>query len=246
MNPRNAVKRSIERMPVGLKAGIRRRYYRRQARRPGFGPEEPEMALVNELLHPGDWMLDVGAYVGHYTIPASRRVGKAGRVIAVEPLPENFEILTSNVVAAGCRNVTLLNIAASREDRVVRMSTPSWQDGLPAPSRTQVGLNAGGTEVLAYALDSMARVGRNRIRLVKVDVEGHEGEVLEGMLEVLAEARPAIVVEASGNHRSRGVEALGYRTVHLRGSPNVIYARGEDLRRLEEMGTARPLQDHHR
>lgn len=234
MRPRAIVKRSIERMPREVRREIRRLYYRHHARRNGFGPGEPEVKLVSRLLQPGDWVLDIGAYVGHYTIPAAREVGGLGRVISVEPLLDNFEILTSNVAAAGCRNVTLLNLAASEVDRTVRMSTPRWEDGSPASSRAHIGPEGSGTSALAYPLDRLKTGGMSRLRVVKVDVEGHESGVLEGMLETLALARPLIIVEASGNHRCDGVQALGYELERLDDSPNVLYARDGHMEAIEE------------
>lgn len=237
MRFRAVAKRSVERMPRGMQREIRRLYYRHCARQDGFSPCEPEMELVSRVLQPGDWVLDIGAYVGHYTIPAARKVGDRGRVVAVEPLLENFEILTSNVAAAGCRNVTLLNMAASSVDGTVGMRTPLREDGFPAHSRTHMGTDGPGPMVLAFPLDRLRTEGMNRLRVVKVDVEGHESGVLEGMLEVLAVARPLIIVEASGNHRSDEVRSMGYELARLGHSPNVIYARDGHMRAIEETRT---------
>src|SRR3972149_2094785 len=49
--------------------------------------------------HPkkGDVVVDIGAHIGKYTIEAAIRVGEEGKIIAVEPLPSNFEILKKNI-----------------------------------------------------------------------------------------------------------------------------------------------------
>lgn len=225
--PRDLIKRSVEGMPRSVKSGIKRAYYRRMLRKGTFTPSEPELGLARRWLRAGDGVLDVGAYVGQYTIPLARTVGERGRVMAVEPSLENFELLVANVAAAGCTNVTLLNVAASRDIRLVQVETPLWDDGTKAQSRTRVA-ERGEDAVLAYPLDRLVGEAMEGLRLVKVDVEGHERDVLDGMGELIRVARPVLIVEASGNHESPALASLGYRELRLAGSPNVVYATGDD------------------
>lgn len=50
---------------------------------------------------PGDWALDIGANVGHYTKRMSDLAGPEGRVIAFEPVPDTFAVLCANAQARG-------------------------------------------------------------------------------------------------------------------------------------------------
>src|ERR1044071_6938865 len=62
------------------------------------GEYEPTIAmLVRNLLGPGDCYLDVGANIGVHVLTAAERVGAQGQVIAVEPNPDIFERLKSNL-----------------------------------------------------------------------------------------------------------------------------------------------------
>ena len=85
------------RLPKKLQQSMKRRYFALQIRRGLFRTEEPEFNLASEILREGDWVLDVGANIGHYTVRFSELVGDKGRVIAFEPVPDTFEILSSNV-----------------------------------------------------------------------------------------------------------------------------------------------------
>src|SRR5690606_24321512 len=56
--------------------------------------------LIDALAHPGSMVVDVGANIGYNTLYAARRVGAAGRVVAVEPSPDNLAVAARNVGAA--------------------------------------------------------------------------------------------------------------------------------------------------
>ena len=64
-------------------------------------------------LKAGDTFLDVGCHYGIFSVLASKMVGPAGRVIAVEPHPESLEILKGNLALNRCENVQILNLAFS-------------------------------------------------------------------------------------------------------------------------------------
>ncbi len=65
-----------------------------------------------EALRPGMTVINVGAHVGYFALLAARCVGPSGRVLAIEPAPENFALLQANVEQAGAGHVSLTNAAA--------------------------------------------------------------------------------------------------------------------------------------
>ena len=93
--------------------------------------DEKEYALLDSFLQPGDWVLDLGANVGHYTMRMSELVGHSGRVIAVEPMPDTFALLAANTRVFEHANVSLLNVAASDRIATVGIELPSFAEGLP-------------------------------------------------------------------------------------------------------------------
>lgn len=132
-------------------------------------------------LRPGDHVWDVGANVGYYTRLFAGRVGEQGHVFAFEPSPTNFQRLAT--ASAGLRNVTLRACGLGREDGKLRFQqgvddlgatsriVDSAADGIAVEIRSGASLLAGGEATLPHA--------------IKIDVEGFELEVLEGMADYL-------------------------------------------------------------
>ena len=95
------LKSLIARLPSSLQQVVRQAHFRRAIRTGQFSADEPEYQLLPTLVSPGDWVLDIGANVGHYTLELARLVGPQGRVIAFEPVPETFSVLAANVECRG-------------------------------------------------------------------------------------------------------------------------------------------------
>lgn len=64
-----------------------------------------------ELLHeikPGEYVAEMGSYLGHYTLYLSNKVGSKGKVIAIEPMPDNLKILKKNIKKNNLKNVIIV------------------------------------------------------------------------------------------------------------------------------------------
>src|SRR6185369_17017955 len=118
------------RIPISWQLEIRRHLYRRQIRRGVFVTDEPEYALLSSFLSEGDWAIDIGANIGHYTKGISDLVGARGRVIAFEPVADTFALLAANARNYRYQNVTLLNAAASDKTGITGISVPRLTNGL--------------------------------------------------------------------------------------------------------------------
>jgi FkbM family methyltransferase len=210
-------------LPQNLQHSARRAWHSRQIRLGHFASDEPEFALLGQFVRPGDSVIDVGANVGHYTVRLSQLVGPQGRVIAFEPVPATFEVLATNVHAAGCENVTLFNTAASALTRMVSMTVPRFPDGLANYYQASIGTAVPGQsaiQALAIPIDALGIP--HRISLIKIDAEGHELDVLKGLRQTLASHRPKVILEASGQASMDFLSGLDFRFTRLQNSPNVI------------------------
>lgn len=188
-------------------------------RRGRFLDPEPEYALLADHVAPGDWVVDIGANIGTYTLRLSELVGRGGRVIAVEPVPDTFALLTANVVAARCDNVTLLNVAASDDVALANMDVPEFDTGLKNYYQAAVTSGTGGVSVLTVPL--MGLVGQNRVSFVKIDVEGHEAFALRGVEPILRRDHPVVLIECTSPEPHDILRQLGYeRQPDLPDSPN--------------------------
>jgi FkbM family methyltransferase len=221
---RPLLKRLAAHLPAGAQHELRRIFFRSQISRNSFFTDEKEYALLDRFLRPGDWALDIGANVGHYTMRMAELVGPAGRVIAVEPIPDTFALLTENARHARHANVSLLNCAASDRTAAVGMEIPRFPDGLDNYYQAHVVSGAAGLTILALSIDSLALPP---VRLVKIDAEGHELPVLQGMRQLVQRDHPVLIVETSTGETTRLLESWAYRVERLPGSSNVLCSYGE-------------------
>ena len=113
-----------------------------------------------------DVVLDVGANIGIFTLKVAKKVR---RVISIEPEPQNFSILSKNIITNNLSNVTLLNLAISDKEEIVHFQDTG---GVAKVSTT-------GTAVKAEPLDMILdKLGNPKVTILKMDIEGYEGKVL--------------------------------------------------------------------
>ena len=216
----NPLKRLASRLPPLWQQELKRLHYRRQIHRRTFETTEPEFLILDQLIASGDWVIDIGANVGHYTRRFSDLVGPQGRVIAVEPIPDTFALLAANVLLFQNRNVTLLNLAASEQTTVVGMRIPDFETGLKNYFEAAVTTQDSEFQVMTVALDSLGLI--HRIGLIKIDAEGHDSVVLQGVERLLVRDHPTLIVETSSPVAADKLAHLGYRSERLPGSPNTL------------------------
>jgi FkbM family methyltransferase len=151
-----------------------------------LGVSEPALQrALSDHLHPGDVFYDVGAHAGFVTVLACRLVGPAGHVHCFEPVPANITSLRSNIDANAFQNATIHATALSDHDGSDRMRLTDRAI----------------TAHLAPEGDFIVRVSRcdslalDPPAVVKIDVEGAESRVLDGMRQILDRQRPVVLVE---------------------------------------------------
>jgi FkbM family methyltransferase len=143
-------------------------------------PWETEVFKANVKV--GDTVIDVGANIGHYTVLAAKLVGPSGRVIAFEPDPESFGFLARNVAANGLENVILEQKALSNEPGTIDLFLA--EENLGDHRIYQPGKRSS-VKVEAVRLDDYVDALGGPVNFIKVDTQGAEGVILEGMLETL-------------------------------------------------------------
>ncbi len=169
-----------------------------------LGSDEPHLQkAIRKHVVAGDTVYDIGANVGYVSLSLAKRVGPTGRVIAFEPIPSSAEAFRQNIKINGITNVQLLNLAASDKsgEAVIRMTenlaTASLVWHRNEPSATEL-------RVRTAAIDELVNAGEFGLPgFVKIDVEGAEGNVLQGMRRTIAAARPVLFVECSDAGREQ-------------------------------------------
>lgn len=216
------LKRVIRRLPHSAQQEARRAQCWWQIRNGRFRSPEPDYAGLPHLIRRGDWVVDIGANVGHYTSRFSELAGPAGRVIAFEPIPATFEILAANSRHFPYRNTTLVNAALSDCARIAGMSVPEWAYGGPNYYRAHMTRTGGAVDVLCWAVDSFPFP--HRVALIKIDVEGNAAAALRGACRLIERDRPFLIVEGEAHEFLPALTHLGYRAWKYPGSPNVLLA----------------------
>eukprot|EP00931_Biecheleriopsis_adriatica_P066193 TRINITY_DN40593_c0_g1_i1.p1 TRINITY_DN40593_c0_g1~~TRINITY_DN40593_c0_g1_i1.p1 ORF type:complete len:497 (+),score=80.88 TRINITY_DN40593_c0_g1_i1:38-1528(+) len=177
---------------------------------------------MQAILRPGDVVIDAGANLGSYTIPFAERVGRKGKVLAFEPFRWLHQLVTANVAVNGLSNVWTFNLALgeakrrypSRPPQLRFFSSPGGvkvnyaeQDGSPG---AQEGMHINQAlqlydfetepeEVLMMGLDEILSGQSDvrappidNIRLIKIDVEGMETNVIAGAMNAIYQFKPII------------------------------------------------------
>ncbi len=217
-----AIKRGIKAVtPDWLLRPVKKRYYYYLMRR-GAAAMEDDARGVEELVRPGDFVIDVGAFVGFYAEFLSRLVGRSGSVWSFEPVPQTYEMLRYNMDKLGCANVRTFPLALSDHEGRALMEVPrfssygeSYYDSRLTTSPTP-GLRSVGVGV--NTLDSL--IGDARPAFIKIDAEGHEVPVLGGAMATLRRWHPALMLESvlKGYEEAATVlRPLGYRPYVLQG-----------------------------
>ena len=210
------------RLPSRWQAELKRIRYASQIRRGTFATDEPEFVRLPEWVRPGDWVLDVGANVGHYSKRLSELVGPQGRVVAFEPTPATFAMLAANAQHFAHPNVTLVNAAVSDNTNLVGIAVPRFDSGLPNYYEAQLVPSGNAPlSVLTLSIDSLGL--NHRIALVKIDAEDHEAFVLAGMDKLISSFHPVLIVETGDPQIVAMLAAKGYSPEKLPGSPNVLF-----------------------
>lgn len=197
-----------------------------------FLRSEPETRnWIDCMVRPGDHVWDVGANVGAYTLYAC--LNEDVTVTAFEPVAGTFSVLARNLLINGFgERATALCVALSNADALAPMYLTSTQPGaamhaLAEPESVRGPFEAEGKQtVLAMRGDGLiARFGVTKPDHVKIDVDGHELRVLEGLEALLPSIRTIWVemVEA-GNASGQNSEIDAYLTA--RGFAEQLLAEG--------------------
>jgi FkbM family methyltransferase len=153
--------------------------------------------FVWAVLRAGDRCIDAGANIGQLTLAASIRVGATGEVIAIEPHPDTYRYLRGNLDLNRCANVRAMQIALGDELGEVALTSRRSDDQNYVADRGEL-------RVPVRRMDDV--VAPEPTRLLKLDVEGYELQVLRGAQRVLNSTSIVYCELSTGNCRRYGYD----------------------------------------
>jgi FkbM family methyltransferase len=193
---------------------------------------EPHVtAFLKEHLQEGMTFVDIGANVGYFTLTAARKVGRSGKVIAVECNPRNCELIYLSLHRNGFDEVTVYPFALGETQKLMSLS---WGFSNGFVTELTNDEEDEGFIVPAVTLDSLLR-NESRVDVIKMDIEGSEAKAWQGMQETIAKHRPVFLMEFFPTLLER---VSGVRSDHFLESIFAWRYSAAVLRRDQEMVTA--------
>lgn len=207
--------------------------------------ETLEREIFKKYIKPGNRVIDIGANIGYHTLLMADLVGDKGRVYAFEPTPKVFNLLKKNIELNGFQNVALVQKAISNKTGTAKLYLCK-SDG--SNKIFDTGENKSFVEVETARLDDVVS---GKVDFVKIDVEGIECLVLEGMPEILKQDVKLVLEFVPEAEKETGINPVktlqllkdfGFKIYSIRKSTKEI-AEVKDIADIEEIrrGMARNL-----
>jgi FkbM family methyltransferase len=159
--------------------------------------EQAETKFFLSTCKPGMTFLDIGANVGYYTALALSTMKGNGRIIALEPDPENYRFLQKTIEAnaTSCSGVVITTVPAAASDRAGRMTLFTSSDNRGDNRLYANQLADAQCDVEVLTVDSLLeQMNVTAVDFIKMDVQGYEGFVIRGMRKILERSRSAMLL----------------------------------------------------
>jgi FkbM family methyltransferase len=167
---------------------------------------EFEIALMRLFIKPGDIVVDAGANIGTHTVAFANQVGPTGIVHAYEPQRRNFLMLAGNVAINGLDNVFCHQEAVGDQPGLIKLPP------LPPPDTnfnfSAVAIGSGPEDGEIVPLVTLDSLNLPSCRLLKIDTEGMEPQVLNGARDLIARCRPFLYLENNEAGASQRLSAV--------------------------------------
>jgi FkbM family methyltransferase len=158
--------------------------------------ELPVQQALSNYLKPGDVFYDIGANVGFFTVIAAKLVGSAGKVYAFEPDQQNADRVRHNLQLNQFTNTAVWQKAVSHTTGTGELLLAEYSGGHTLSVVDRPPDFAGSTVVEIVSIDDLINQGQlTPPHVVKIDVEGAELDVLQGMLQTIKQYQPIIIYE---------------------------------------------------
>jgi len=189
-----------------------------------LGADSLHYNFLSKKIKVGDIVLDIGANKGQTALVLSTIVGDKGKILAFEPVSQEFKSLEKNIELNRIENITPYQIALSKKEGVATFQYNPSKPTMGKLNGVEPSYIVEDTESIQVKTDTIDNFFRNKKyipNVIKIDVEGAGAAVLEGASETLEKYNPAIFIELHGTEEENGVQEellkKGYNIENLSG-----------------------------
>lgn len=180
-------------------------------------PEVRREFLLNEGV-----ALDIGANLGMFSIPLGKKLGNAGKVIAIEAEKKNIELLRKNVRLNNLENVFVVGKGAYFKKGMVNLNIDNYGTGGHSIQKTDISEFGKKQVIDVNTIDNIIKeCGIKKVDLIKIDIEGGEIDAFKGAEKTLKKDHPKIIFEALDEDEKKKIEKMlskyGYKVRFLNG-----------------------------
>jgi len=169
--------------------------------------EQQTFKILKSLVPCGGTFVDVGAYIGLFSCIMAHHVGPNGSVIAFEPMSACFTQLRANISLNRLGNIQIQPIALSNSAGRLPLYLPQYYGGTSAIAQVWNPSDWKPFETVSSATLDQVFDGKS-LDCIKIDVQGHEQEVLEGAVRLIERFHPVVLCELVGPHRNKNMKLL--------------------------------------
>ncbi len=162
--------------------------------------EPVETKLFSDIIKNGEVLVDIGANIGYFTLLMAKFSGPTGKIFSFEPEDKNFEILKKNVEVNNYQNIVLEKKGVSDHNGINKFFLSSKNTGMHSLQKIRDDSREVKIDVIKLddyfsTLDLV-----KKISLIKIDVEGAEFQVLNGMRTILKNENLKLLIEFIPEH----------------------------------------------
>jgi len=143
---------------------------------------------MQKRVRQGMVIADIGANIGYYALMEAKAVGPKGKVYAIEPIPENVALLKKNVEVNDYKQVEVFEMAIGDKQAVKEIFLSNKSNLATFCENQDLDMTGERKKVKVQSLDGFLK-GRKQPQMVRMDVEGYEFEILQGMKQTLAKSK---------------------------------------------------------
>ena len=212
-------------------------------------------ALYRNCIKKGMYVVDIGSNLGYYALLASTLVGHRGKVLAIEPEPQNYKLLTINANTNHLQNIDIIQCAVGGKDGMSEfyITEASNTNSLIPPITGKI---ISSIQIKTRKLDTLLKEHNfSKVDLIRMDIEGGEVVAIEGMQNTFKQYKPTIVAElhcdAVGTESIvkllKSLKGFGYNAEYIIDrDQDFVWIKNQCVRRLTSLGELLKLITNYR